>query len=283
MKMKLATGLALAVLFFLGNARAADTPTALPRAELDRRLADSLRNAINIGATIFNAGNEEGCYRIYEGALTMAVPLLDHRPELKKLVEEKMAQAKRTEFVADRAFVLRGAIDAIRVAINGPGARKTAQAPKVDLQKPLWDRLGGQTKVKAIVHDFVQLVASDPKVNFTRNGKYKLDEKAVANLEQKLVALISANSDGPQLAYTGNPNMKEVHKGMAITGDEFDAMIADLITTLKKLGVPQKDTNELVAGFAAYKILIVDKSASPARDRTRSPSRCGNAWAAKSR
>ena len=34
--------------------------------------------------------------------------------------------------------------------------------------RPLWDRLGGEAAVKAVVHDFVVLAAADPKVDFFR-------------------------------------------------------------------------------------------------------------------
>ena len=40
----------------------------------------------------------------------------------------------------------------------------------------LWDRLGGETNVKKVVHQFVLAAASDPKVDFTRGGKFKILE-----------------------------------------------------------------------------------------------------------
>src|SRR6266568_6000175 len=115
MKSILALFLALAT---FDSLQAADPPT-LPRKEIDRRLADSLRDVINIGAKIYNEnGDVEGCYRVYEGALTTALPLLDHRPELKRSVEDALARARKLPAVEDRAIALRGALDAIRAAIK---------------------------------------------------------------------------------------------------------------------------------------------------------------------
>jgi hemoglobin len=121
----------------------------------------------------------------------------------------------------------------------------------------LWDRLGGERAVRAVVHDFVLAAAKDPKVNFTRNGQFPLNAKAVANLEQLLVELISAVTGGP-LSYTGR-GMKEAHEGMKITEAEFNALAGHLIATLKKYKVPQKEIDELVGIVAATQKDIVEK------------------------
>src|SRR5207247_3415391 len=65
------------------------------------------------------------------------------------------------------------------------------------VESPLWDRLGGEKAVRAVVHDFVIAAATDPKVNFFRDGKFKFTGKDVENLEQLLVELISATTGGP--------------------------------------------------------------------------------------
>src|SRR5260221_2109951 len=102
MKSILALFLTFATFAQCDRVGAADPPT-LPRKEIDRRLADSLRDVINIGAKIYNEnGDMEGCYRVYEGALTTALPLLDHRAELKKSVEDALPRAKKLPAVEDR-------------------------------------------------------------------------------------------------------------------------------------------------------------------------------------
>ena len=60
--------------------------------------------------------------------------------------------------------------------------------------------------------------ATDPKVNFMRNGQFKLDADGVAKLESRLVEFISENTGGP-LKYSGR-SMRAAHVGMKITDDE---------------------------------------------------------------
>ena len=120
----------------------------------------------------------------------------------------------------------------------------------------MWDRLGGQKSVEAVVHDFVGAAATNKKVNFFRDGKYKLDAAGVTRLEKLLVELISATSGGP-LKYTGR-DMKSSHAGMQITEDEFNALAGDLVDTLKKYKVPQTEIDELVAIVASTKKDMVE-------------------------
>ena len=108
--------------------------------------------------------------------------------------------------------------------------------------KSLYERLGGEPAITAVVEDFVGRAAGDPKVNFFRDGEYKgLD---VARLKQLLVEFIGKATGGPQ-EYTGR-NMKQTHQGMKITNAEFDALAADLAASLDKFNVPAKEKNELL-------------------------------------
>jgi hemoglobin len=133
-----------------------------------------------------------------------------------------------------------------------------APRPDKPTGKPLWDRLGGEVAVKAVIHDFVAKAAADPKVDFTRGGQYKLDEAGVEKLEKLLVQLVSATTGGP-LKYEGR-DMKEAHKGMKITEAQFGALAADLIDVLKEYKVPQKEIDELVGIVASTKKDIVEEN-----------------------
>jgi hemoglobin len=95
------------------------------------------------------------------------------------------------------------------------------------------------------VEEFVDLAAADPKVNFDRDdGKYKLDAKKVADLKRLLVEMISSVSGGP-LKYQGR-GMKEVHNGMGITDEEFNASVADLKRALESNGARPAEVKELL-------------------------------------
>ena len=229
----------------VGLTRAQDKP--LERADLDKRVVGAAYETAKMGTDIFNKGNHEGCFRLYQGTLMGVAPLLDHRPKLQAAVKMRLERASKMK-AADGAFELRVALDEIQNEIAPP-----KDGPK----KALWDRLGGEAAVKAVVHDFVLAAAEDKKVNFTRDGKVKLDAKGVEHLEKMLVEFVSSATGGP-LKYTGK-SMKESHKGMAITDDEFDALAGVLVATLKKYKVPQAEIDELVKIVASTRPDIVEK------------------------
>jgi len=217
-------------------------PAPLARGELDKRAAAAAFDAVSQGVELFNAGKHDECLRVYEGALAVLKSLFDHHPALMKSIADKMDFAKDAKTAVAKAFILREALD----AVIDLGAKK----------KPLWERLGGEPAVKAVVHDFVMAAATDPKVNFLRDGKYKLDAKGVAALEAMLVDLVSATSGGPR-KYVGR-NMKTTHAGMKITEAEFDALVAVHTATLQKFKVPKAEMDELTAIILSTKADIVE-------------------------
>ena len=247
---------ALVLVGAVGLTRAQDKP--LERADLDKRVVNATFETAKLGTEIFNKGNHEGCFRLYQGTLLGVAPLLDHRPKLQATVNMRLERAAKMK-AADAAFELRTALDEIQNEI-APAKVDPKADPKADPKvekKALWDRLGGEKAVKAVVHDFVLAAAEDPKVNFFRDGKVKVDAKGVEHLEKMLVEMISSATGGP-LKYTGK-DMKSVHKGMAITDAEFDAAAGVLIATLKKYKVPQAEMDELVKIVAGTRGDIVEK------------------------
>ena len=210
-------------------ARADDSDPA--RSAMDARVHVAVFRTIDTGFKLFNAGDQAGCYRLYQGSLMALLPVLDYRDDLRATVETALNDSEQIPDFAGRAFALRKALDAVFKATAGPPS--------------LWTRLGGEPAVKAVVHDFVVVAATDPKVDFTRGGKYKIDAAGVANLERLLVELVSATTGGPY-KYSGR-DMTVTHKGMGITEEQFGALAADLIGVLDKYKVPQKEKDELIA------------------------------------
>ena len=150
---------ALVLVGAVGLTRAQDKP--LERPDLDKRVVTAAYETAVMGTDIFNKGNHEGCFRLYQGTLLGLAPLLDHRPKLQATVKMRLERAAKMK-AADAAFELRTALDEIQNDI----------APAKDgPKKALWDRLGGEAAVKAVVHDMVLLAIDNPKVNFTRDGK----------------------------------------------------------------------------------------------------------------
>ena len=137
-------------------------------------------------------------------------------------------------------------------------AAAPAPVPPEEKQS-LYMRLGGEPAIKAVVDDFVGRAASNPKVNFTRAGspaEWKATDENVAKLKKHLVQMVCAVSGGPQ-KYEGR-DMKSSHAGMKITNAEFDAIVGDLIATLKKFNVPQAEIDELVGIVATTRGDIVE-------------------------
>jgi hemoglobin len=131
---------------------------------------------------------------------------------------------------------------------------------KSSADKSLYDRLGGEPAITAVVSDFVDRAAADPKVNFTRQGiagapKWDPTPENIAKLKLHLTQFVCVAAGGPQ-TYEGRPN-KDVHTGMKITDDEFAAIAADLKASLDKFNVPQKEQDELMAAVGGTKDQIV--------------------------
>ena len=113
--------------------------------------------------------------------------------------------------------------------------------------KTLYERLGGEPAIRAVIDDLVARLSANPKVNVTRKGtpkEWKPTPENVAKLKKHFVDFVAVATGGPQ-SYTGR-NMKELHAGMQITQAEFDAAAADLKATLDKLKVPAREQEELM-------------------------------------
>ena len=114
-------------------------------------------------------------------------------------------------------------------------------------ERTLYERLGGETAIRAVIDDFVTRTAANPKVNFTRKGtpaEWKPTPEGIDRLKKNLLDLTGMVTGGPQ-RYSGKP-LKEGHRDMKITQDEFDATVSDLKASLDKFNVPTKEKDELI-------------------------------------
>jgi hemoglobin len=118
-------------------------------------------------------------------------------------------------------------------------------------QRSLYDRLGGETAIAAVVDDFIKNVAADKRIN-------KFFAKAnIDLLKVRLTKQICQATGGPCI-YTGR-DMKSAHAGMGIQNKHFDALVQDLGKSLKKFKVPAKEQKELVAALAPMRKDIVTR------------------------
>jgi hemoglobin len=114
----------------------------------------------------------------------------------------------------------------------------------------LYDRLGGKPAITAVVGDFLQKVGSDSRI------QHQPPPERVPVLAANLVDLVCQATGGP-CEYEGRP-MKAAHAGMGITGDEFDAVVDDLVQTLDHYRVPEREKTELLAMLAPMREDIVE-------------------------
>ena len=116
--------------------------------------------------------------------------------------------------------------------------------------KSLYDRLGGKAAITSVVDSFVARVAADARIN------KKFAKSDVNRVKAMLVDQICTQTGGP-CTYSGR-SMKEAHANMGVTDGEFNALVEDLVTTLKSFNVPEKEQNELITALGTMKGDIVE-------------------------
>ena len=118
----------------------------------------------------------------------------------------------------------------------------------------LYKRLGGYDAIAAVTDDFIPRLVNDKVI-----GRYLvgLSDNSKARLRQLFVDQICAATGGP-CVYVGR-DMKTAHKGLGITGAEWDISVKHLVDTLDKFKVPEKEKSELLAAVSALKPDIVEK------------------------
>jgi hemoglobin len=141
---------------------------------------------------------------------------------------------------------------AVQPAFSG----QATKGGKVTKEKSLYQRLGREKAITAVVDEFVANVAADARINryFAAAAS---DPKRMAAFKTNLVNQICEASGGP-CKYTGK-SMKEAHKGMGISTADFNALVEDLVKALDKLKVGEKEKNELLAVLGPMKSDIVER------------------------
>ena len=123
--------------------------------------------------------------------------------------------------------------------------------PAFSQEKSLYKRLGGQPAIEAVVKDFAGNVLADTRIN-------KKFAKSDANRLVKNLTDFVCNATGGPCKYTGL-SMKTSHKHMGTTKGEFNALVEDLVKTLDKFKVPEKEKGELLAALGPLAKDIVEK------------------------
>ena len=116
--------------------------------------------------------------------------------------------------------------------------------------KTLYERLGGQPAVNAVVDDFAGRVLADTRINA------KFAKSDPARLVTNLKAFVCMATGGP-CEYKGQ-TMEASHHNMGVTEGEFNALVGDLVASLDHFKVPAAEKNELLAALGPLKAQIVE-------------------------
>lgn len=119
-------------------------------------------------------------------------------------------------------------------------------ASEITLRSPRW-----KTGNSSVVDDFIGNVAADDRINrfFAKTN--------IPRLNTMLVNQICEATGGP-CKYEGR-SMKAAHTGMGLSDADFNALVEDLVKSLNKFNVPEKEKKELITALAAMKGDIVGK------------------------
>lgn len=142
--------------------------------------------------------------------------------------------------------------------LKGEGSGKAGDKPANE-KAPLFERLGGQQGLTAIVDDFTPRVLADPRVNWERKGvkqggfsihrnksvEWNASKENVDQLKKHLVQFLTLATGGP--AHYDGLDMKQAHAGKNISNAEFDAAVGDMKATLDALKIPNQEQKELLA------------------------------------
>ncbi len=161
------------------------------------------------------------------------------------------------------------AVPAERNAEGMPG-NETNRAAQVEGKLALFDRLGGEKGIAAILDDFTPRVLRDPRVNWQRRGvnrrftllstndgddAWTATAGNVALLKKHLLQFITLATGGPA-RYDGK-EIKSTHARMRIGNPEFDAVLGDLKASLDRLRIPNKEQKELLSIIESTRPQIV--------------------------
>ncbi|WP_421865913.1 group I truncated hemoglobin [Motiliproteus sp.] len=121
--------------------------------------------------------------------------------------------------------------------------------------KSLYDRLGGIAPISVVVSDFIDALVPDTALN--ANPKIDAARMAVPPeyLKYHVTAMVCQVTGGP-CQYHGR-DMKSSHAHLAITEKEWDRMVEIFLQILSRYGVPEKETQELLAIVGSTKGDIV--------------------------
>jgi hemoglobin len=106
----------------------------------------------------------------------------------------------------------------------------------------IYDAIGGDTALVAVVDDFYDRVLADPELAGFFAGT------SMAKLKGRQVEFFAAALGGP-LPYDG-ASMRDAHRGRGIEQRHFDLVAGHLVASLNEAGVPDATVQRIIAAVA---------------------------------
>jgi hemoglobin len=119
-----------------------------------------------------------------------------------------------------------------------------------EVERSLYDRLGGVDAITAVVRAVVDRQMKDGRIS------QKFARTDVDRVNKEFVDLICLVTGGP-CTYTGR-NMTEAHHNMGVTGGEWDAFVEDVVAVLNDFKVGKAEQEELLNMLAPMRPEIVE-------------------------
>jgi hemoglobin len=128
-------------------------------------------------------------------------------------------------------------------------AAAQASAPATAPAQSLYDKLGGEATIKAVVEEFYRRILADRRLAPIFAGV------EMGRLKRHQALFISQALGGPR-AYDGR-SMAEAHAHLDISAAHFDWVAGHLVATLRHFKVGQADIDTVLGVVAPLKALIV--------------------------
>jgi hemoglobin len=125
---------------------------------------------------------------------------------------------------------------------------------KIINEKKLYERIGGAKAVNAMVDEWMRMNLADQRVAASF-APVTTKPDHLGRMRRGLVDQICEVSDGP-CQYKG-PDMKKVHGNMGVTEDQFLIVSDNLVQSMQKLGIQEREKNELLSRIAELRFDIV--------------------------
>ncbi|MCK5105348.1 MAG: group 1 truncated hemoglobin [Cyclobacteriaceae bacterium] len=120
----------------------------------------------------------------------------------------------------------------------------------------LYERLGGEEGLTAIVDDVVEEHMNNPAIS-ARFLPYKERPEYLAQVKKHTVNFFCAGSGGPQ-AYEGR-DMTTTHRGMNINATEYMNVIDDIMIVLDKHNKSEETKKDVLAILYSLKDQMIGK------------------------